>query len=110
MVKNAGKFYENNASYLSNAVKNQSDFHSKNLQHFKDARDAYLQQVLFVNFNQCICIFMGPYLVSLASLCGSLAMCSTFSAAIVEAFPSREQHPPSMCYSYFSPAADLTSS
>ena len=56
MVKNAEKFYENNASYLSNAVKNQSDFHSKNLQHFKDARDAYLQQVLFLHFDEFICI------------------------------------------------------
>ena len=44
VVKRAEDFYSNNSTYLSNAVKNQSDYHAKNLQHFKDARDAYLQQ------------------------------------------------------------------
>lgn len=44
IVKKANGFYSDNATYLANAVKNQSDYHSKNLQHFKDARDAYLQQ------------------------------------------------------------------
>lgn len=43
-VKRAETFYSSNADYLSQAVKNQSDFHTKNLQHFKEARDAYLQQ------------------------------------------------------------------
>lgn len=44
LAKRAEQFYSNNASYLADAVKNQSDYHAKNLQHFKDARDAYLQQ------------------------------------------------------------------
>jgi hypothetical protein len=44
VVKRAEEFYSNNSTFLSNAVKNQSDYHAKNLQHFKDARDAYLKQ------------------------------------------------------------------
>lgn len=40
VAKSAEDFYDKNSGFL----KNQSDFHSKNLAHFKDARDAYLQQ------------------------------------------------------------------
>lgn len=44
LVKKAEDFYSSNSTFLTNAVKNQSDYHANNLQHFKDARDAYLQQ------------------------------------------------------------------
>lgn len=40
VAKSAEDFYDKNSGFL----KNQSDFHSQNLAHFKDARDAYLQQ------------------------------------------------------------------
>lgn len=40
VAKSANNFYEKNSDFL----KNHSDFHSKNLTHFKEARDAYIQQ------------------------------------------------------------------
>mmetsp|Transcript_5656 Transcript_5656/g.16148 ORF Transcript_5656/g.16148 Transcript_5656/m.16148 type:complete len:294 (-) Transcript_5656:544-1425(-) len=40
VAKTATNFYEKNSGFL----KSHSEFHSKNLEHFKEARDAYIQQ------------------------------------------------------------------
>ena len=53
VAKRAEQFYSDNASFLADAMKNQSDYHSKNLQHFKDARDAYLSQAKDAGLTPC---------------------------------------------------------
>ncbi len=53
VAKTASNFYEKNSGFL----KSHSDFHSKNLTHFKEARDAYIQQakdaIAFLKVTPC---------------------------------------------------------
>lgn len=72
MAKTATNFYEKNSGFL----KSHSEFHSKNLEHFKEARDAYIQQakdaIAFLKVPSCyrppgsniFCLFLCGLLLS----------------------------------------------